>query len=189
MGRHETVGVSLTHETAGSLAVARARLAHLPLTRPGQAALATAILVLAWPFRSQFPRVTLDLSWKMGLHQAARDGLAFGRDIVFTYGPLGFLSWPTPFIGPTSVLAFVATAAIYLALVGLLLRASLRVFPAWVAVLLTLVFARAIGWLEPFDALQILRSDSASKSCASTASRSLAGRGRGRHPCRLRDPG
>ena len=129
--------------------------------------------MLAWPIRSQLGRVTVDLSWQLGLHQATAAGLAFGRDIVFTYGPLGFLSRPTPFIGPTSALAFVATAAMYLAVVGLLLHGSLRLFPAWVAVVLTLAFSRAIGWLEPFEALQVfafglgvevLRLDSVAKA-------------------------
>jgi len=117
---------------------------------------AVAILVLAWPIRSQVARVTADTSWQVGLHQAAQDGLRFGRDIVFTYGPLGFLARPIPFVGPTSAIAFITTAAIYLALIGLLLHASMRVFPVWLAALVTLAFARAIGWLEPFEALQIL---------------------------------
>ena len=123
---------------------------------PGQLAVAAVILVLAWPIRSTFPRLTIDISWQLGLHQAVAEGLRFGRDIVFTYGPLGFLAKPTPFIGPTSALAFIATAAIYLALIGLLLRVSLRLVPLWAALLVTLAFARAFNWLEPFEALQIL---------------------------------
>lgn len=34
----------------------------------------------------------LDPSWKLGLHLAFREGLIWGRDFVFTYGPLGVLS-------------------------------------------------------------------------------------------------
>ena len=141
---------------AGGLPAARTRLDRLRLTLPAQVALAAAILMLAWPIRTQFVRATVDVSWQLGLHQAAQAGLHFGQDIVFTYGPLGFLARPTPFIGPLSALAFIATAAIYLALVGLLLHESLRLLPAWAAVPLTLAFARAIGWLEPFEALQVL---------------------------------
>ena len=33
----------------------------------------------------------LDVSWQAGLAMAARQGLRFGHDVVFTYGPLGFL--------------------------------------------------------------------------------------------------
>jgi hypothetical protein len=34
----------------------------------------------------------LDPSWKLSLHMAYSQGLIWGRDFVFTYGPLGFLS-------------------------------------------------------------------------------------------------
>ena len=48
------------------------------------------ILVLTWPINTA-QRVTTDSGWQIGLHQAIADGLPFGQDIVFTYGPLGFL--------------------------------------------------------------------------------------------------
>ena len=34
----------------------------------------------------------IDASWELGLNIAVKNGLTFGRDIIFTYGPLGFLS-------------------------------------------------------------------------------------------------
>lgn len=37
------------------------------------------------------PAVSLDPSWRLVLTRAFFDGMQFGRDIVFTYGPLGFL--------------------------------------------------------------------------------------------------
>lgn len=33
----------------------------------------------------------LDPSWQYGISKAAEDNLIFGKDIVFTYGPLGYL--------------------------------------------------------------------------------------------------
>lgn len=36
----------------------------------------------------------VDMSWSIGLHKAADAGMVYGRDIVFTYGPLGFLTVP-----------------------------------------------------------------------------------------------
>ncbi|MBF0554717.1 MAG: hypothetical protein HQK96_09225, partial [Nitrospirae bacterium] len=36
----------------------------------------------------------LDDSWKFALHKARLSGLVFGTDIVFTYGPLGYLTCP-----------------------------------------------------------------------------------------------
>jgi hypothetical protein len=35
---------------------------------------------------------SLDGSWVRGINMAIRDNLVFGRDIIFTYGPLGYLS-------------------------------------------------------------------------------------------------
>lgn len=45
---------------------------------------------------AQWPRRNLDVSWMMGLELARLDGVGHGSDIVFGYGPWGFLSAPTP---------------------------------------------------------------------------------------------
>jgi hypothetical protein len=37
------------------------------------------------------PGASLDESWAIGISLAIRDGLVFGRDIVFHYGPLSYL--------------------------------------------------------------------------------------------------
>lgn len=37
------------------------------------------------------PAIELDASWRMALTYFLEHGFAFGRDVVFTYGPLGFL--------------------------------------------------------------------------------------------------
>jgi hypothetical protein len=53
-----------------------------------------AIMLLAW--QSQWPGLQpapgFDESWTAGLSMAVHSGLAFGQRVVFTYGPLGFLS-------------------------------------------------------------------------------------------------
>jgi hypothetical protein len=40
----------------------------------------------------ELPPIGVDSSWQIALNLAARDGLVFGKDFIFTYGPLGFLS-------------------------------------------------------------------------------------------------
>jgi hypothetical protein len=56
------------------------------------ALLALAVLFLL-PFRfCEPPLQGLDPSWRLALHLAVQQGMTFGRDIAFTYGPLGFLS-------------------------------------------------------------------------------------------------
>jgi hypothetical protein len=116
---------------------------------------AVPAVVLAWPLRSH-PRHSIDLSWQIGLHQAAQDGLRFGADILYTYGPLGFLTKPTPFVGPTSTIAFVAVAAVYLSLIVTMLAAARRLVPLWVAVIATFVLARQIVYIPPYEALQFV---------------------------------
>ncbi|WP_420265574.1 hypothetical protein [Candidatus Magnetominusculus dajiuhuensis] len=37
---------------------------------------------------------SIDDSWQFAIHQAKLNGLVFGKDIVFTYGPLGYLTCP-----------------------------------------------------------------------------------------------
>jgi hypothetical protein len=116
---------------------------------------ALVVVALSWPFRS-FPTFTMDVSWQVGLHQAAAQGLRFGQDLVFTYGPLGFLAWPTPFTGVTSTLAFIVSVAIYVVMAALLLHAARRMFPLAVAILVVLLFARAFVYLAPSETLQVV---------------------------------
>lgn len=46
----------------------------------------TAICIFA-PFYPLMPDAGLDQSWKYGMNQAVAQGLAFGRDVIFTFGP------------------------------------------------------------------------------------------------------
>ena len=87
---------------------------------------------------------------------AVTDGLRFGTDLVFTYGPLGFLSVPTPPVGLTSVLALIATGLVYLALIVLMVRGLAQFLPLWGAALVALVAARTFANLPPFEALQVV---------------------------------
>jgi hypothetical protein len=49
----------------------------------------------------------LDASWAFGLNMGHFDRMIFGRDIIFTYGPLGYLIVPTfPEAEPWAVFAF-----------------------------------------------------------------------------------
>ena len=51
--------------------------------------------------------IGLDSSWVFGLNMGHFDRMIFGRDIIFTYGPLGYLVVPTfPEAEPWAVFAF-----------------------------------------------------------------------------------
>ena len=53
-------------------------------------AMAATVLFII-PLRPSFPSIGLDISWEYGLNEAVARHLVFGRDIVFTLGPLGFV--------------------------------------------------------------------------------------------------
>ncbi|WP_322030620.1 hypothetical protein [Paraburkholderia sp. J76] len=48
---------------------------------------ATALLLI--PFSPEMPTPGLDPSWRLALNVAIAKGLVFGRDLIFTFGPLG----------------------------------------------------------------------------------------------------
>ena len=61
------------------------------------ALLAAALVTLAsWPVTCDPCARVLDLdgAWEIALRQALHDGLKYGPDVLFTYGPLGFLREP-----------------------------------------------------------------------------------------------
>jgi hypothetical protein len=56
----------------------------------GFVAMAATVLFII-PLSPSFPSVGLDISWEYGLNEAVARHLVFGRDIVFTLGPLGLV--------------------------------------------------------------------------------------------------
>src|SRR5450432_918721 len=72
------------------------------------------------PFESVKPG--LDESWAWALNAVTQTNYIFGRDVVFTYGPLGFLMCPRPiahnFQGASGFA--VCLQAIFAALAGVL---------------------------------------------------------------------
>ncbi len=90
--------------------------------------LGAAIGVLTWPFGSIRPGVGLDPSWIAGLYMAADRGLDAGTQIVFTYGPLGFLGFPNLYEVWPGRLAFAWSTLVHLAFCVALLWAARRAF-------------------------------------------------------------
>jgi hypothetical protein len=54
----------------------------------------TALAIFTLPSSLWGISAGLDSSWVVGLHLAAANGLVYGRDVLFSYGPLGFLMFP-----------------------------------------------------------------------------------------------
>ena len=127
----------------------RARDAFLTLAAAG------LLTLLAWPFERSV-ETGLDPSWMQALQLAFEHGLRFGTEIVYTYGPLGFLSVPTPPVGIGSSLALVASAAVYVTLAATALVELRRWLPWWAALGIAFVGCRMWSSLPPFEAAQVL---------------------------------
>jgi hypothetical protein len=96
--------------------------------------LGVAVAALTWPIVSIMPSTGPDASWMAGLYMAHREGLQFGRDIVFTYGPLGFLEVPVLYEQTMWIVAFLYHALIHVALAVSLIWVARRAFPLPIAV-------------------------------------------------------
>lgn len=92
--------------------------------------------------------VGLDTSWRIALHLAVEERLSFGSGLVFSYGPLGFLFAPQPFLGTSSLAASYVDAGVHLTLCILLLRCARRAFPLGIALGIAYLAARVSISLE-----------------------------------------
>lgn len=95
-------------------------------------------------------------SFIAALHLGAARGFDVGSEIVSTYGPLGFLSFPQPYMGWTSGVATAFVALVHIAICAALIARSRRLFPLWVALGLAYVGALTVAWLGVPEAVLAL---------------------------------
>jgi hypothetical protein len=109
--------------------------------------LAVLLVALTWPIASPVPSPGPDPSWVAGLYMALGQGIHFGPDFVFAYGPLGFLEQPALYDSELWVVALLFRASIYAALAAALLWSARRALPLVLAI--PLVYAvLVVGYLE-----------------------------------------
>jgi hypothetical protein len=115
------------------------------------ALLAAALVTLAsWPVTGDMrPRLDLDGAWEIALRQALHDGLNFGPDVIFTYGPLGFLREPLLVYPWSARLAFVWGVLVQFALAATLIWGLRRAFGSLLVAALVAVPLAAAIWQEP----------------------------------------
>ncbi len=92
------------------------------------------LTIFAMPVFGIQPVRGLDEGWAAGMYLAQREGLRFGKDIVFTYGPLGWLSTPRMFVPSLGVIAALARFVLLGSAVALFLDRFRLKFPVLVAV-------------------------------------------------------
>ena len=74
--------------------------------------------------------IGLDPSWGLGLHTAHAQNLAFGRDVMWTFGPLGFLVSPTMAYRVTGLAAYWIRLPAFVGVAWLVLRRLRSIVPA-----------------------------------------------------------
>jgi len=116
----------------------------------------SAIAVVTWPIADAPVKIGIDTSWIVGLHLAVRQGLQFGQDIAFTFGPLGFLGWPEPYVAWTSAAALAFVALIHLTACLTFVHLVRQSVGLPVATVLVLMVAFTFPWIAGWRLLGIL---------------------------------
>ena len=104
-----------------------------------------AIMLLCWHALALEPQYGLDPSWEAALHMALHYRITFGRDLVFTYGPLGFLSFPTLWYTSTGIIAVLYAVLLRLALAAALFLGARRTYGTIGGAVAALLVAGASG--------------------------------------------
>lgn len=128
----------MSSQTSSSSLVSGETAKHSPRAVPSWrwAAFLVGVVTLTFPPLAVPVYAGLDPSWVIGLHEALERGLVFGRDIGFTYGPLGHMFYPlnkgTPLtISTLLLLTLYTTWWISVALVMARLRGNAKVSLFW----------------------------------------------------------
>jgi hypothetical protein len=111
--------------------------------------LGLVIGVVTFPLKSLQPGGGTDSSWVAALHMAADRGLSFGTDVVFTYGPLGFLTVPRLHYVWTAALGVAYMLVVQVALATTMIAAARRALPLIVAVAVAGLACAAVGETTP----------------------------------------
>src|SRR4051794_2981556 len=111
---------------------------------PPELAIVLVLVLATWAIPSAQPQPGLDGSWGIGLDLGLARGLEFGRELIFTYGPLGLTSGPRAVTGGTFALALALAVVLHGLLAALLYGCLRRVASRLVAFVMTLVVAAIV---------------------------------------------
>ncbi|HEV2787279.1 MAG TPA: hypothetical protein VGV67_12855 [Solirubrobacteraceae bacterium] len=111
------------------------------------------VAVLGWKELGLLPAAGVDGSWSAVLYMTRESGIGWGRDLVFTYGPLGFLKVPAFYSDGGGTLALLYTFAARVALAASLWLFARRTFGRVGAALVALVVVPYVPHPLPVVAL------------------------------------
>jgi hypothetical protein len=100
-------------------------------------------MLLSWHPLLLEPQPDLDPSWQAALHMALHGGVTFGNHLIFTYGPLGFLSAPTLWYSDTGIMAVSYAVLLRIALASALFFGARRTYGTIIGAIMALLVAGA----------------------------------------------
>lgn len=112
-----------------------------------------ALALATWPLSFVLPGAGLDFSWMAGLYMAVNEGRHFGTEVVFTYGPLGFLAWPGLWVSWLGVLAYLYFCLIYFGFTAILTWSLNRTVGLLAAAVIVFVSFSTVGFLAELPLL------------------------------------
>lgn len=123
-------------------------LGRVGRVRPPTWLLGVGVALLGWNVGLGPPGPGLDSTWNAGLAMAIEDGLAFGTEVVFAYGPLGFLRGQGVWFTDLAAIALLYSAALYVGFCLALVWALRRALPPLGAALVALLVVAVLPLLE-----------------------------------------
>ncbi len=120
--------------------------------------LGAIVALLGWGLSMNPPSPGLDASWNAGLSISFEEGLQWGRDIVFTYGPLGFLNGRGVWFAELGALSFAYLASLYVAFCIALVWGLRRTIPALPAAAIAYLIVTVLPLVEEAIVLGLLLS-------------------------------
>jgi hypothetical protein len=116
---------------------------------------AVGVAIFTWPIDPlpvQAPGY--DFSWIAALHVAAHQGLHWGSQLDYTYGPLGYLTIGNLMYDRTGIPADLVIAALYIGLLAVIARTACRSLGLVVGGLLVFALARIVAaGMDPVELL------------------------------------
>jgi hypothetical protein len=110
-----------------------------------QVAVLALLGLLGLPTFSPYIGAGLDSSWAIAVSLAANRHMAFGRSLIFSYGPLGFLATPAFVVPAMGVVSMWVRIGFALLIGWLVARSVLAVAPIWATAVVTVISVWALG--------------------------------------------
>ena len=121
----------------------RSPVAQLWRAYRGALVVAVAVAFITYPVLIPDIGWQQEFSWAAALHMANNQGLVFGRDLVFTYGPLGWITTATMFFETTGAIAIAVRFPLLVAVAFVVWR-RLRQLCPWPVAIIGCV---ALSWM------------------------------------------